>query len=71
MLRLRRDQPSLWESVLPEDVLRLSQEPTKVDALLEDERFLKCRIHTDEAKAIDKAAELMGKLADSLIPYRY
>jgi len=25
------------------------------------ERFLKCRIHTDEAKAIDKAAELMGK----------
>ena len=25
------------------------------------ERFVKCRIHTDEAKAIDKAAELMGK----------
>jgi len=24
------------------------------------ERFLKCRIHTDEAKAIDKAAEMMG-----------
>ncbi|MFC1905626.1 hypothetical protein ACFLXL_02320 [Chloroflexota bacterium] len=25
------------------------------------ERFFKCRIHTDEAKAIDKAAQLMGK----------
>jgi len=28
------------------------------------ERFLKCRIHTDEARAIDKAAELMGKEED-------
>ena len=40
MLRIRRDQPSLWESVLPEEVLRLSEELAKVDALLEDERFI-------------------------------
>lgn len=33
------DQPSLWESVLPEEVLRLSEQLAKVDALLEDERF--------------------------------
>jgi len=39
MLRLRKDQPSLWESVLPEEVLKLSEELTRVDALLEDERF--------------------------------
>jgi len=40
MLRLRKDQPSLWESVLPEEMLQLSEELSKVDALLEDERFL-------------------------------
>ena len=39
MLRLRKDQPSLWESVLPEEVLALSEELTKVDALLDNERF--------------------------------
>lgn len=39
MLRLRSPQPSLWESVLPEEVLRLSEELAKVDALLNDERF--------------------------------
>ncbi len=39
MIRLRRCQPSLWESVLPEEVLRLSEELAQVDALLEDERF--------------------------------
>ena len=39
MLRLTKDQPSLWESVLPEEVLRLSEQLAKVDALLEDERF--------------------------------
>ncbi len=35
----RKDQPSLWESVLPEEVLQLFEELTKVDALLDDERF--------------------------------
>jgi IS5 family transposase len=39
MLRVRKDQPSLWESVLPEEMLALSEELTKVDALLDDERF--------------------------------
>ena len=39
MLRLRKDQASLWDSVLPEEVLQLSEELTKVDALLDDERF--------------------------------
>ncbi len=36
MLRLKKEQPSLWESVLPKEVLRLSEELTQVDALLDD-----------------------------------
>ncbi len=39
MLRLRKDQPSLWESLLPEEALQLSEELSKVNALLEDEHF--------------------------------
>jgi IS5 family transposase len=33
------DQPSLWESVLPEELLRLPQELARVDALLDDPAF--------------------------------
>jgi IS5 family transposase len=39
MLRTRNDQPTLWESVLPEDLLRLPDELARVDALLDDEAF--------------------------------
>jgi IS5 family transposase len=39
MLRTRNDQPTLWESVLPPEVLRLPAELARVDALLDDERF--------------------------------
>jgi hypothetical protein len=39
MLRTRNDQPSLWESVLPEVCLRLPAELERVDAWLDDERF--------------------------------
>jgi hypothetical protein len=39
MLRLRKDQMSLWESVLPPELFRLNEELTKVDQLLDDERF--------------------------------
>jgi IS5 family transposase len=39
MLRTRNDQPSLWESTLPQEVLRLPPELARVDALLDDERF--------------------------------
>ncbi len=39
MLRTRNDQPTLWESVLPEELLRLPDELARVDALLDDERF--------------------------------
>jgi transposase, IS5 family len=39
MLRTRNDQPSLWESILPPEVLRLPAELQRVDALLDDERF--------------------------------
>jgi IS5 family transposase len=39
MLRTRNDQPTLWESILPQEVLRLPAELARVDALLDDERF--------------------------------
>jgi transposase, IS5 family len=39
VLRTRNDQPSLWESVLPEVCLRLPAELERVDAWLDDERF--------------------------------
>jgi len=40
MLRLSKDQPSLWESILPPELFQMSEELTKVDRLLDDERFL-------------------------------
>lgn len=39
MLRTRNEQPSLWESILPEVCLRLPAELERVDAWLDDERF--------------------------------
>src|SRR3954464_322457 len=39
MLRTRNAQPTLWESILPPEVLRLPAELARVDALLDDERF--------------------------------
>ena len=33
------DQPTLWESVLPAELLRLPAQLARVDALLDDERF--------------------------------
>jgi len=39
MLRLDNDQPSLWESVLPPELFEMSEELTKVDRILDDERF--------------------------------
>ena len=39
MLRTRAVEVSLWEAVLPEEVLRLPEELARVDALLDDPRF--------------------------------
>jgi IS5 family transposase len=39
MLRTRAPEASLWEAVLPEEVLRLSEELARVDALLDDSAF--------------------------------
>jgi IS5 family transposase len=40
VLRTVGDQPSLWESTLPAEVLALPAELARVDALLDDRRFL-------------------------------
>lgn len=39
MLRLDNEQPSLWESVLPPELFEMSEELTKIDRILDDERF--------------------------------
>jgi IS5 family transposase len=40
MLRMDNKQPSLWESVLPPELFQMNEELTKVDRILDDERFL-------------------------------
>jgi transposase, IS5 family len=39
VFRTMGDQPSLWESLLPEEMLRLPEELARVDALLDDPAF--------------------------------
>ena len=39
MFRTVGDQPSLWESVLPEELLQLPEELVRVDAMLDDPVF--------------------------------
>ena len=40
MLRESDPQPSLWEALLPEELKRLPAELARVDAFLDDERFI-------------------------------
>jgi hypothetical protein len=39
MLRTRAPEANLWEAVFPEEVLRLSEELARIDALLDDPAF--------------------------------
>ncbi len=39
MLRLDNEQPLLWESVLPPELFEMSERLTKIDRILDDERF--------------------------------
>jgi transposase, IS5 family len=39
MFRTVGDEPTLWESLLPAEVLRLPDELSRVDALLDDPAF--------------------------------
>lgn len=40
MLKLREEQLTLWEAIIPESVWALPEELAKVDTLLDDERFM-------------------------------
>ncbi len=40
MLKLREEQLTLWDAIIPESVWSLPEELAKVDALLDDERFM-------------------------------
>ncbi|EUA11139.1 hypothetical protein I546_3250 [Mycobacterium kansasii 732] len=44
MFRTVGDQCSLWESMLPEELLRLPEELARVDALLDDAAFFDPRM---------------------------
>jgi hypothetical protein len=39
MLRTRNDQPTLWDAIIPSELLELPELLAKVDRLLDDERF--------------------------------
>jgi transposase, IS5 family len=39
MLRTRNDQPTLWDAIIPPELLELPELLAKVDRLLDDERF--------------------------------
>jgi IS5 family transposase len=41
MLKLRDEQITLWDAIIPESIWALPQELAQVDALLDDERFMK------------------------------
>ncbi|KXG77456.1 ISNCY family transposase [Thermotalea metallivorans] len=41
MLKLREPQLTLWDSILPEEIRKLPDELAKIDAILDDERFMK------------------------------
>lgn len=40
MLKLRKEQLTLWDAIIPESVWSLPEELAKVDTLLDDERFM-------------------------------
>ncbi len=40
ILKLREEQITLWDAIIPESVWSLPKELAKVDALLDDERFM-------------------------------
>jgi IS5 family transposase len=39
MLRTRNDRPTLWDAIIPPELLELPEQLAKVDRLLDDERF--------------------------------
>jgi IS5 family transposase len=41
MLKLREEQITLWDAIIPESIWALPKELAQVDALLDDERFMK------------------------------
>lgn len=41
MLKLREEQLTLWDSIIPKEIWSLPEELAKVDALLDDERFMR------------------------------
>src|SRR5437773_980559 len=64
MLRTRNEQPTLWESILPEELLRLPAELAGVDALLDDEALNEALL----AKAAEAKLLRVGKVrADTTV----
>ena len=73
MLRTRAPEVSLWEAVLPGEVLRLPDELARVDALLDDPAFfapwsLKSGAH--EIFTMPKVAVLRSFVMNHMIHHR-
>jgi IS5 family transposase len=50
MLKLRDNQVTLWDTIIPESVWTLPEELAKIDALLDDERLMKPFIDQHQTK---------------------
>jgi IS5 family transposase len=50
MLKLREEQITLWDSIIPESIWALPEELAKVDALLDDERFMQPFVEKHQTK---------------------
>lgn len=65
MLKLREEQITLWDSIIPETIWALPDELAKVDAILDDERFMQPFIEKHQTrrgrptKAIETFLRLM------------
>lgn len=65
MLKLRDNQLTLWDAIIPEHIWALPEELAKIDALLDDERFMQPFIDKHQTrrgrptKAIEKFIRLM------------
>jgi transposase, IS5 family len=56
MLRTRNDQPTLWDAIIPPELLELPEQLAKVDRLLDDERFFAPFVRTSTpAKVVPRS----------------
>jgi IS5 family transposase len=65
------DQPSLWESILPEEVRRLPDELTRVDGLLDDRVFFAPFVPHSDPRIGRPSTPMEVYLRPMFLKYRY